>query len=469
VGTVKVTLVSKERKLEAELRQRLHQDGHSLVCCETLRDALEVDLVSPPDLLVTDFEKSGGDPAVLKEYKRKLPGTQVLLLTGAPSTPAEKDVLLSGARNFLVKPVDSGQLYGILDVTARTVRKRDLQRALCESKRQSASFENLIGRSETFARSVAVARKVAGSPVSSVMLLGESGTGKELLARAIHYNSSRTGFPFVEVNCAGIPTQLMESEVFGHEKGAFTDAKEGKIGLFEVADGGTIFLDEIGEMPLELQAKLLKFLDTRVFRPVSSSREVSVDVLVIGSTNRKLEQLITEGRFREDLYYRLNVVRIEVPALRDRGDDVLLLAHHFLRELSRKFEKNITDLSSGAQRALIQYSWPGNVRELRNALERAVLLAHGETLTVDDFPMVSCERPVDVVRPLNGSISVQLPDEGVSFSLLEKKIIEAALQKTSGNVTEASRLLGLGRGWVRYRVKKHGIRLDEGTHVEMFS
>ena len=298
-------------------------------------------------------------------------------------------------------------------------------------------------------------------------MLGETGTGKELLARAVHYNSGRSGYPFVEVNCAGIPTQLMESEVFGHEQGAFTDAKEGKIGLFEIADGGTIFLDEIGEMPLELQVKLLKFLDTRVFRPVASSREVSVDVMIIGSTNRNLERLIAEGRFREDLYYRLNVVRIEMPPLRARGHDVVLLADFFLKTLSRKFEKGTIGLSADARRALLKYEWPGNIRELKNALERAVLLAQGALLTVDDFPFCAQHKHAGLKAAGDCRISVELPDEGVSYALLEKRIIEAALEKAAGNVTEAARLLNLGRGWMRYRVRKHDIRVTENVGVEL--
>jgi len=458
---LKVCFICKDRKLEAELRSLLQPDGHSLRSCDNLRDALEGDLVPPPDLAIIDFAGGSAEQKSLREFKKAFPGTQVLLLTRASESTSQKNLLLSGARSFMLKPVDLSQLRDVLSVTARTVRRKELQRALSEGKKLRAGFKSIVGESEPLLRSVAVARKVAASAVSSVLLTGESGTGKELFARAIHYGSRRAPFPFVEVDCAGIPLRLMESEVFGHEEGAFTDAKEQKIGLFEVADGGTIFLDEIGETPLELQAKLLRFLDTRKFRPVASSREISVDAMVVAATSRDLEKLIAEGKFRKDLYYRLDVVKIELPPLRERQGDIVLLARHFLKALSRKFQKEVAGLDSDAEAVLLGYNWPGNVRELKNMIERAVLLSRGPYLTADDFPFRSGRGPVAAVRASAGKISVELPDEGVSFAALERNIIQAALAKAGGNVTEAARLLELGRGWMRYRMRKHGIETAE--------
>ena len=333
---------------------------------------------------------------------------------------------------------------------------RELRRLKAELARPF-SFESMIGESEPMRQVKALAAKVAQSPSSTVLLTGESGTGKDLLAKVIHYGSSRASRPFMNITCSALPETLLESELFGHERGAFTDARQQKKGLFEQADQGTVFLDEIGETVSTLQAKLLRFLEEKAFRRLGGSADITVDVRIIAATNRDLEQQVRDGKFREDLYYRLNVLRIAMPPLRERGDDVVRLAEHYAQLFSKDFRKPVRGLTDDAKRALREYSWPGNVRELRNVVERAVLLAESSTLDAADFGGLTALRHEAAVTPAASLGGVSLPVDGLRLDDVERELITLALERTRGNQTRAAALLGLHRDQIRYRMEKYGL------------
>jgi len=290
--------------------------------------------------------------------------------------------------------------------------------------------------------------RVAASPASTVLLTGETGTGKDLAAKAIHYNSARVARQLVTITCSALPEQLLESELFGHERGAFTDARQQKRGLFELADGGTLFLDEIGEMAMGLQAKLLRFLEEKTFKRVGGLQDIRVDVRVVAATNRDLEGDVRRGRFREDLFYRLQVIPVTLPPLRDRHGDIPLLAQWFVERYNQEFRKRVRGLSPRALMALEQYSWPGNVRELRNAIERAMLLTERTELTPEDL---------GVLNRSTGSTLFKLPAEGTNLDEVERQLLVQALDRSSWNQTHAGRLLGINRDQVRYRIEKFGL------------
>jgi transcriptional regulator with PAS, ATPase and Fis domain len=323
-------------------------------------------------------------------------------------------------------------------------------RALRGSQSREYGFEAIIGNSPAMQRAKSLLARVAASPASTVLLTGETGTGKDLVAKAIHYNSDRAARPFVNITASAIPEQLLESELFGHERGAFTDARQQKRGLIESADGGTLFLDEIGEMAAGLQAKLLRFLEEKAFKRVGGLADIRVDVRIIAATNRNLEDEVKAGKFREDLYYRLQVMPIALPALRERRGDVPLLAAYFVDRYNREFKKRIRGLTTAAVAVIEKHSWPGNIRELRNTIERAMLLAAHEWI-----------EPGDLV--LTGSTTVtaqfRLPPEGVNMEQVERQLLMQALERSHGNQSHAAQLLGLNRDQVRYRIEKFGLEV----------
>ena len=316
-------------------------------------------------------------------------------------------------------------------------------------------FSCIIGSSPSIRWAKELLHRIALSPASTVLIGGESGTGKDLAARAIHAASKRAKRPFVSINCSALPATLLESELFGHERGAFTDAKVRKQGLAEAADGGTLFLDEIGEMDLGLQAKLLHFLDDKSFRRVGGSTDIRVDVRVVAATNVDLAEAITANRFRKDLYYRLAVLLVELPPLRERGHDVVEIVEHLLAGFTHEFSIATRHLTREAEQWLCAQPWPGNVRELRNAVERVVLLSQQELLDVEDFTMVPAPR---VGGSDGGDSRFELPPGGVDLALLERDLVVQALERTEGNITRAGRLLGLTRDQVRYRIDKFDLR-----------
>ena len=329
-----------------------------------------------------------------------------------------------------------------------TTQLRREVRALRASQAQPYSIDRIVGESDAMVGVRALLQKIAGSPASTVLLTGESGTGKDLAAKVIHYASDRASKPFVNITCSALPEALLESELFGHERGAFTGADRQKRGLLESADGGTVFLDEIGEMVPGLQAKMLRFLEEKSFKRVGGSVDLHVDVRVVAATNRKLESEVREGRFREDLYYRLNVLPIELPTLRARPGDIPLLVNYYVDTYNREFRKRVRGVEPSAMAALKTYGWPGNVRELRNIVERAMLLAEGPMLTLADVPVAAAALPIRLTG------QVDLPAGGIDLEQLERSLVVQALERSGWNQTKAAGMLGLNRDQIRYRVEK---------------
>jgi DNA-binding NtrC family response regulator len=359
------------------------------------------------------------------------------------------DAVKAGASDYLTKPFD------VNDVALRLARAiestgsyRELRR-LKEDLARPFSFESMIGESAPMRQVKALAARVAQSPASTVLITGESGTGKDLLAKVIHYSSTRASRPFMNITCSALPEQLLESELFGHERGAFTDARLQKRGLLETADGGTVFLDEIGEMVPALQAKLLRVLEEKAFKRVGGAQDIRVDVRVVAATNRNLEEEVAKGRFRSDLYYRLNVLPISIPPLRAHAEDVPVLVEYFIDSFNAEFRKRVVGSSPAAYTLLEQYGWPGNVRELRNVVERAMLLSDEERLEAKDFAALTTATAA--------SEDFELPAKGVDLEQLERSLVIQALKRAGGNQTKAATLLGLNRDQIRYRIEKFGL------------
>ncbi|MGE5176498.1 MAG: sigma-54 interaction domain-containing protein [Hyphomicrobiales bacterium] len=400
----------------------------------------------------------------VRRLKQRWPRMQLALWLERADAADAAEMNELGIRNIFLKPVRFDTLDGLLQAAGKSAAQQARQERETARVEQEFRFDRIIGESPALRRAVELAQSVSLSSATSVLILGESGVGKELFARAIHGESPRAHGPFLEINCAAIPRELLESELFGHEKGAFTDASQQRIGLFEAGEHGSVFLDEVGELPLTLQAKLLKFLDMKIVRRVGGSRDIAVDVRILAATNRNMAEEVRAGRFREDLYYRLNVVPIEVPPLRDRNGDIVELARSFTERLGRKLGRSAR-LSAAGEKALLRYPWPGNVRELTNVIERAILLARGEEIGPAELSLPSLVEtaggPVDLA-----DLGLRIPAEGLSLLAVEKAAIEAALQKTSGNVVEAARLLHIGRGSLRCKMRRHGLDRPRETRTE---
>ena len=399
--------------------------------------------------------------AGLRAWRESHPQTQIVLLAPEDFHAADRVALIVGARHILHKPYRDEDVAQILAAVAQGVGKRTRRSVLEKRAAVREGFAEIVGASERMSEVIDLARKVAASDTTSIMITGECGTGKGALAKAMHLASPRREGPFIEVNCAAIPRNLLESEFFGHEPGAFTDAKEEKIGLFECANGGTIFLDEVGEIDYSLQAKLLKFLDSRTIWRVGGTRFLPVDVKVMSATNRNLREAVATKLFREDLFYRLNVVEIHIPPLRERLADIRPIALASTRRFAAGINKREIKLSEDAIEALERYTWPGNIRELINVIERAVLLNAGGTIEPGDFPFSRVEREIALpLKEQEERIVIDLPSGGVPLEAVEKACIEAALARSEGNITRAAGLLKVGRGTLRYKMKKHGIDVD---------
>jgi DNA-binding NtrC family response regulator len=373
-------------------------------------------------------------------------------MTAFSSIESAVQAIKEGAYHYVKKPFETDELLVVIEQALETTRLRREVKTLRAREAAGSALTRLIGESPVMHEVKALLRKIASSPATTVLLTGESGTGKDHAARAIHYESERANGPFMHITCSAVPESLLESELFGHERGAFTDARQQKKGLFELAHGGTVFLDEIGELTPAMQAKLLRFLEDRVLRRVGGVTEIRPDVRVIAATNRDLRVSVAEKEFRSDLYYRLSVLQMQMPALRDRPEDIALLAKFFVDRFNCEFRKSVSGISPDAVRLLESHSWPGNVRELRNVTERAVLLAETDRLEPSDFaglhggPREADERVL------------ALPPGGVDLQQLERDLVVQALARAGNNQTRAARLLGISRDQVRYRMEKFGLR-----------
>lgn len=458
----KVLIVDDEPLMRMTLAQALSGWGYATPQADTVASAvLGFDSEMPSVVLLDVNLPDGSGLDVLREIKRRQPQAVVVMITGNVQLEDTISALRGGAYDFISKPINLEELQ----VTIRNgIEAQKLRREVSTVRQERArefSFDQVVGRSPLMTETVALARKVAESEASAVLLQGESGTGKDLLAKAIHYASRRSGAPFVAINCAALPANLIESELFGYEKGAFTDAKSRKEGLFEQAEGGTLFLDEIGEMETSLQAKLLRVLEEGAFRRVGGLKDLSLDVRVIAASNRDLKEGSEAGGFRLDLYYRLAVILIEVPPLRDRGDDVILLAEYFIARFNEQLKRRVQGLSPEAADVFRAYRWPGNIRELRNVIERVMILEDGDLITTAYLPrgLASGRVRVAVVSPEQDSDQgkarlFELPTDGVSLDEVEMSLVRQAMARSGGNQTRAAEMLGISRDQLRYRLKK---------------
>jgi DNA-binding NtrC family response regulator len=449
----RVLIVDDEPLIRWSLAERLRADGHEAVEAGTAADAFDR-ADQGVDLVLLDYGLPDQDGmAVLRRLRDLDPDVLVIMLTAHRSVETVVEAMRAGAFDYATKPFDLDDVAIRVGRALDTTRLRRELRTLRQTLSKPFGLESIIGESDAMQRVKTLVRKVASSPASTVLVTGESGTGKDLIAKVIHYASSRAARPFLNITCSALPDTLLESELFGHERGAFTDARQQKRGLVEEADEGTLFLDEIAEMAPALQAKLLRVLEEKAFRRVGGSGDVRVDVRVIAATNRDLEDAVKAGRFREDLYYRLNVLRVEVPPLRARGDDVCLLAQSLVETYGREFKRPVRGLSRATEAALKAYAWPGNVRELRNLVERAVLFCEGDRLEPADFGSLRTAP-----RPSGSAAGFELPPEGVNLEELERSLVVQALERTGGNQTRAAALLSVHRDQIRYRIEKFGLR-----------
>jgi DNA-binding NtrC family response regulator len=450
----KLLLVDDEHLIRWSLEQNLKKQGYEIVTAATGEDALRLVREEQPDLVLLDIQLPGiSGIEVLEKIKEHDEDIIVIMVTANSGLENAVNAMRLGAYDYVSKPFNLDELSIVVrKALDSSDLKQEVVRLRTETKKNGPP--NIIGNSQHIKSLMEVLDKVAQSQASTVLVQGESGTGKELVAKWIHYSSSRAEKPFIAINCAAVPATLLESELFGHEKGAFTDAKANKKGLFELADGGTVFLDEIGDMEMGMQAKLLRFLEDRSFRRIGGGRVFTVDVRIISATNKDLHTSIEEKTFRNDLYYRLQVIPIMLPSLRERKEDILPLATHFISLFNRDFNKKIKGIDSVAGRMLMEYNWPGNIRELKNVIERAIILGNNDTLLLEHLPM-------EIVAKASASSgttppSFHLPSEGIDIEEVERELIRQALEVTEWNQSKAAKKLSLGIDAFRYRMKKFG-------------
>lgn len=443
-----ILIIDDEKNIREGLGSALELDGYNIRLAENGEQGLKFIEKGDIDLVITDLRMPGmSGEQVIAKVKGESPAIPVIVLTGHGSIDSAVDAMKNGAYDFLTKPLNLDRLSLIVK---RALTRRELEirhSTLQEDLNAKTSFESIIGKSGEMQKIFQIVRKAAASK-ASVLITGESGTGKELIANALHNLSPRRDNPLVKVHCAALSESLLESELFGHEKGAFTGALARKRGRFELANNGTIFLDEIGEIDQNVQIKILRVLQDKRFERVGGEETVEVDVRIIAATNRDLEKEIQEGRFREDLFYRLNVVHIQVPPLRDRKDDIPLLLSSFLDEFAKDNDKKITGIDSRAKSALYKYDWPGNIRQLRNCMESAVVMCGGDEIKLEDLPP-------SVSGAVDGNI-IAVP-AGITLAEAEKIIIQQNLAENKGNKSKTADILGIGRKTLHRKLEEYDI------------
>ena len=472
----KIMIVDDERLVRWSLRQKCEEWGYLVVEADAGEPALRLAQRESPDLALLDVrmpDLSGIE--VLDQLKKNGDARAVIMITADPQLDDVKAAIKLGAYDFVGKPIDFDELHVAIKNALEATSLRSEVQALRGEVRRTVGYDSVVSVSPKMTELMNFVKKVAASAATTILIQGESGTGKDLIAKAIHYESTRHEKPFVAINCSAIPETLMEAELFGHEKGAFTDAKQMKKGLFEAADGGTLFLDEIGEISPLLQAKLLRVLEDQVVRRVGGLRDIQVDVRVIAASNRDLEKAVRESAFRQDLYYRLAIIAIFIPPLRDRKEDILPLVDFFIDRYNRRFRKSIRGLTDQTRALIFSHNWPGNVRELRNTIERGMILEDEPFLRPVYLPFSVGESggrtlfertsPADGGRTLpNGRALPRLyiPEGGTSLEEVEHSMVELAMNQCNGNQTNAAKLLDISRDALRYKLKKFGlVRGDE--------
>jgi DNA-binding NtrC family response regulator len=458
-----VLLVDDEDTIRLFLEKTLREEGYEALTAATGTEALERTRGELPDLVLLDLklpDMSGLD--VLRQIKEEVPEVCVIMLTAFGDIETAVTAMKKGAFDFVSKPVN---LEELLLTIGKGLDSRKLTRELFELRRRlklDVGEDYVPGESPQMKGIYEIVKRVAQSDTTTILIQGESGTGKEMIATMIHRYSARRDQPFLEINCASLPEELLESELFGHERGAFTDAKSQKVGLLELANKGTLFLDEIGEMSLTIQVKLLRVLERMSFRRVGGTKDIKVSVRIISATNSDLESAVKKKTFREDLYYRLKVVPIFIPPLRERKEDIYLLLRHLLNQFNKQFNKSFSEIEDAAYDIILNYPWPGNIRELKNMVERVVLLEDDTVLRIAHIPAsirqgIASERVLTGVRKLEMALSRPFPEDGLDFEDLlggiEREIIDKAMREAGGNQSGAARLLRLNRDKIRYRLK----------------
>jgi DNA-binding NtrC family response regulator len=452
-NTTKILVVDDEHLIRWSLEQNLKKQGYEVVVASNGEEALKQVHEDPPDLVLLDIQMPGlTGLEVLEKVKEIDEDIVAIMITAHGGLETAVSAMRMGAYDYINKPFNLDELAIVIRKALETSSLRREVAGL-RSEHRKSGVPNMIGNSKHMKNILAMMDKVSKSEASTVLIQGESGTGKELVAKWIHYNSNRADRPFVAINCAAVPATLLESELFGHEKGAFTDAKSTKKGLFELADGGTIFLDEIGDMEIGMQAKLLRFLEDRTFRRIGGSKIISVDIRIVSATNKELLKAIEEKSFRNDLYYRLQVIPIFLPPLRERKEDIISLANFFVETYNKEFNKHVKGISGMAEKMLTDYNWPGNIRELKNVIERAIILGNDDTLLLEHLPLEIIAKSTPSGAP---ATSLKLPPEGVDIEEVEKELIRQALDSSDWNQSKAAKKLNLGIDAFRYRMKKFG-------------
>ena len=466
-----VLIVDDERTLARAVKAFLSEAGYEAEVAGDAEKALELVESLRPDVVFADVRLPGMSGIdLLKKIREFDPAIPVIIMTAHGTIEGAVEAVKLGAFDYMKKPVDLEELKLLAD---RARENALLKQELSYYRRRAAneqSFAGILGSSPAMRAVLDQVRQIAAlDETPPVLITGETGTGKGLVARSLHSSGPRSAKPFIDVNCTALPANLMEAELFGYERGAFTDAKESKIGLFEAAEGGFIFLDEVGDLEQSLQGKLLRAIEERMVRRVGGIRDRKIDVRILAATNRDLEDEVQRNRFRRDLYFRLAVILLHLPPLRERGDDVLLLADHFLRRFSAKYGKDIRRIDAGAREILRSYPWPGNVRELSHVIERAVLWSRDATLNVDHLSIASptwvSAEPMERAATGPTATTTQTPiavtsgsGDGLDLSQQERSLIERALRESGGNQTRAAQRLGISRDTLRYRLKKFGIQ-----------
>jgi two-component system response regulator AtoC len=459
---LKILIIDDDNLVSASLKKALLKLGYDVQVC--LKGGESYDYIKryDPDIILLDiYLTTHNGIELLADFRKSGIKTPIIMITGYADVNIAVKAIKSGAQDFLLKPIDLEQLKIILGKNAdKILLSREVNR-LESILEEDVLTRDFFGKSKNIQKILTYAERVGQSPDTTVLIEGESGTGKEMISKYLHQNSPRNAGRFIQINCAAIPKELAESELFGHEKGAFTGAaQKTKLGKFELADGGTILLDEVADLSLEMQVKLLRVLQEKNFYRVGGEKEISVNVRVIAATNKSLEQEVKNGNFREDLFYRLNVAYIKMPSLRERKADIPLLAYSFLNEFISRFQSEKATISSAAMDMIKSYSWKGNIRELRNVIERAVLLMEGDELKPEDL---SIQNTISSGKSIIDSdeFVLNVPSSGIKIDVVLKKLIEDTLKITDGNQVQAAKVLGLSRSKLRYRMEQLGIHLTK--------
>ena len=451
----KILVVDDEKLLRWSLQQNLSKEGFTVITAEKGMQGLELFSEEQPDITLLDVhlpDISGIN--VLENIKKENRDAIIIMVTAFGDIQTAVKTIKIGAYDFVEKPFNMDKLKILIGKALETVSLRKEVSQFRSQLSKKYGFTNIIGKSDEMLKIGEIVKKVARSDATTIFLQGESGTGKDLVAKVIHYESGRADRPFMDINCTALPETLIESELFGFEKGAFTDAKQMKKGLFELADGGTVFLDEIADMKLSTQAKLLKVIENKTFKRIGGVKDISVDLRIVAATNKNMAEEVKNDNFREDLYYRLKVIPVMLPALRERRDDILLLAKYFVEEFNREFKKSVKGISKETAKAFVNYHWPGNVRELRNVIERAMILENEDYILPEHLPVEILS--FDAKHLGAEAAPVSIPPGGLDIEEVERELIRQALDLAKWNQTRAARLLNLTRDALRYRMQKFG-------------